>query len=1831
MCYIGNYETKINVRFLFWVFAAIGIPILIIILLTNASATTIYVDDSGGKDYTTIKGAINAASAGDTIYVYNGVYNENFLITKQITLVGESNQSTIVRGVGNPNDPGIAITSNYVSVSYLRIENFGCGIFASPVSNTNIIYTTITDSIIWGAYIEGDNNIVSGNTIINCKNSGTYSDPSIPKESYGISVTGNNNIFTSNVITNISSSKKSYGIYGRGSYNVFSYNKITDIKDSQGFNSEGMDLYGTGNVISYNIINNNDYSIGIVGSSTYNDVLQNTLTNSTYGAIIFGTYHTIKFNNLMNSSIMILQGENTVLDNTINNKPLLYYKNINATVSPQVLDNVYANGIILYNCSGVKIKNSSIDGGSIILDASSNIEIDSNNITSRWFGVLVFGGSNNTIISNTITNGGDGIYLRAGTENNIITHNVLTGHKHNGIKIEFGSNNSISMNNIYNNKEYGLYISEGRGTGNTAFNNWWGSASGPHNATSNPNGRGDNVSGIAQYSPWVTSYLNFSPSSASPKIITVDDSGGKDYTKIQDAINAAHPGDTVYIYNGTYREQITVYEDINIIGENNQSTIIEGNGAQNSSGIYIIEDSVNVSNINVDNFDIGIYIYYSSNDNVASNIITNSNEGIYVHSGSNNNIVSNIIADNSNVGISLLSASKNNIASNTLTNNSLGVSLLHSSNNTIETNIIEKTSGGYYENDTGLVGFWSMDEGSGTTVSDKSGNGNAGTLINGPTWVDGKYGKALLFDGADDYIDCGNNPSFDVVDLTLEAWIYPTSWVNGVAIITKRDSWSGTDWELFYNGVDQCIDMAFGQDNPVLRAYNTKPPLNQWSHLVYTKTGNNHVFYVNGIQTDSFTITVTVPTGDKIRIGKMGGDVDYVFNGIIDEVRIYNRALNQDEIKAHYAHYAPNAGISLSLTSNDNNIVSNTIMNGTNGISIYSSSDNNITSNIIMNNNKTGVSLSLASNNNITSNTITNNSDGVSISSSSNNNAIIDNIIAKNENNGIILQSSSGNNITLNNIHGNKQYGVYSDTSTGNSAYNNWWGDSSGPHNQTANPDGKGDNISGSIIDTSWVSSQINHPPVVATIGNKMAFVDTEFVLQINAIDRDENVLRYTDNTEIFEIDPTTGLIRFTPLNTKKGNYAITISVSDGIDTTNTIFNLSIPNRAPRIESIENQTAFVGSELTFYVNATDADNDILTYVDNSPLITIDSTTGLIKFTPLNTNKGNYAITISVGDGTDTTNTTFNLSVPNRTPRVEPIVNQTAFVGSELTFYVNAIDADNDTLTYASDSSLFYINTTTGLIKFTPLNTKKGNHTITISVNDGMDTTTGTLNLSIPNRSPVIATIVNQTVEVGVRFEYQINAIDPDNDTLIFTSNIGNITNTGIFSYISNITGLYNVRITANDTEQSTIRSFTLSIEVLNRPPIIVSPISQNATVGRLFFYRINATDADNDTLTYTDNTTFFIINQTTGTISFLPSISEIGRHNVTIFVSDGKNIVNTTFILNVNNASNIPPSLKITSEFNDIVSGTIKITGTSTDDFFVQHVQIRIDGGEWINATDNTSWSYYLDTTTLTNGEHRIDVRAYDGEFYSTEETLNIVVSNLKEERKENTMLRGNELLIFLVVGIIISSVILVTFYLRERKRHTTDAVVRQLPLSDVTQTSEITAHSYPEQYQQYAYPEGHQQTEQYPAPPHPEGYLPYPQDSLQQGYFTQIGEQPQYPQESYPGSKQMYVCPFCSKEVTYDEGSCPYCGNQYPEGYLPYPQEQYPPEQYPQNTSQEDFTQISEQPQYVQHGEGGEGQGSAPPQGSYPSSKQLYVCPFCGKEATYDEGTCPYCGNQIR
>lgn len=212
------------------------------------------------------------------------------------------------------------------------------------------------------------------------------------------------------------------------------------------------------------------------------------------------------------------------------------------------------------------------------------------------------------------------------------------------------------------------------------------------------------------------------------------------------------------------------------------------------------------------------------------------------------------------------------------------------------------------------IGFWQLDEGSGTNTYDSSGNTYTGALINGPVWAVGKKGGALSFDGVDDQVKISSATSLSgLSDMTLSAWINPRSFGgNGTGqgrILGKSDNASTARFALMLGTDGTSIQFNSGFDS-VGGSWKTPTgsvPLNSWSHiaLVYTHDlASTPTIYINGVAQAVSLIGApsgnAVPDDSSFYIGSRGINNARVFDGLIDQVRIYNRKLASSEVTTIY-------------------------------------------------------------------------------------------------------------------------------------------------------------------------------------------------------------------------------------------------------------------------------------------------------------------------------------------------------------------------------------------------------------------------------------------------------------------------------------------------------------------------------------------------------------------------------------------------------------------------------------------------------------------------------------------------------------------------------------------------------------------------------------------------------------------------------------------------------------------------------------------------------------------------------------------------------------------
>jgi PKD repeat protein len=199
----------------------------------------------------------------------------------------------------------------------------------------------------------------------------------------------------------------------------------------------------------------------------------------------------------------------------------------------------------------------------------------------------------------------------------------------------------------------------------------------------------------------------------------------------------------------------------------------------------------------------------------------------------------------------------------------------------------------------GLVAAYGFNEGTGTTTKDSSGRGNIGTIASAVWASAGKFGKALSFNGTSSWITVADSASLDLTSgMTLEAWVYPTAAMSAWRMLIGKQQPGGLAYFLYANGeVNRPVSGIYTSAEYVVNGSSVLP-INTWTHLAGTYDGAYQRLYVNGVLVSSRVQTGAIRTSnDVLRIGGNSIWNEY-FKGLIDEVRIYNRALSATEIQS---------------------------------------------------------------------------------------------------------------------------------------------------------------------------------------------------------------------------------------------------------------------------------------------------------------------------------------------------------------------------------------------------------------------------------------------------------------------------------------------------------------------------------------------------------------------------------------------------------------------------------------------------------------------------------------------------------------------------------------------------------------------------------------------------------------------------------------------------------------------------------------------------------------------------------------------------------------------
>ncbi|MCD6468033.1 MAG: right-handed parallel beta-helix repeat-containing protein, partial [Thermoplasmata archaeon] len=576
--------------------------------------------------WSNIQDAINNATDGDTVFVYNGTYYDNLIINKTINLVGENRKTTIIDG--NQSENVIRVTADWVNISSFTIQNGSGGFFGiSTGVNVEANHTSILNNLItnntgffnaYGIYIDSyNNNTIYGNTIVNNGEYGIY-----------LYNSSNNNI-SNNKIFNNSDESFSPFIYGYGVYLRYSDGNTIMNNFISNQTSGAIYLYhSSNNTVKRNEVYAEGGNTGTVSiRGVYLDHSRNNtfVENSFVNCSMFLNFNYVNVHELQ---FFIQNIEN----NTVNGKPLYYYKNQSGFSVPSD-----AGAVIVVNCSNVSLDSigniSHVDAGVQII-YSDDVEINNSRMENSSMGIVTFFSNNTRVNNNTLSNNLISIY-NCLSSNATFSDNDI-GDSLYGCYILLSNDTLVLHNNIHNNTlGVIIYISIGNNVSNNIFFN-------------------DSISIRGED---IKQYIHIIENN------TVND---KPFYYYKNQSSFAVPEDAggvilVNCTNATVQNLNMSYIDIGVNLAYCQGTLIRNNNISNAllamflyhsnnNTLYnndIHNNSYNQSNsYSINIYSIGLYLYYSTNNSIFCNNFTDNYYGVSVSGSDNNSFYHNNFIDN---------------------------------------------------------------------------------------------------------------------------------------------------------------------------------------------------------------------------------------------------------------------------------------------------------------------------------------------------------------------------------------------------------------------------------------------------------------------------------------------------------------------------------------------------------------------------------------------------------------------------------------------------------------------------------------------------------------------------------------------------------------------------------------------------------------------------------------------------------------------------------------------------------------------------------------------------------------------------------------------------------------------------------------------------------------------------------------------------------------------------------------------------------------------------------------------------------------------------------
>jgi parallel beta-helix repeat protein len=514
-----------------------------------------------------------------------------------------------------------------------------------------------------------------------------------------------------------------------------------------------------------------------------------------------------------------------------------------------------------------------------------------------------------------------------------------------------------------------------------------------------------------------------------------------EYATIQEAIDAANSGDTIYVHNQTYYENIFVNKTISLVGEDPETTIIDGSKSNETWNPVVYLYGEDAKNVSICNFTIrgsnsswGIYIVFHANAHIENNTVTNNSGGVLAYSSDDNTFVNNTVVSNNHEGILFIDSSQNTMRNNSMSGNAYNFGVLGSFfNHSIDTsNLVDGKPIYYLKNQSDLtinsssfpdVGYLALINCTKVTVENLSLTNNynglllvqtINSILRNNTFQNNLKGIDII-NSSNNTIESNNVTDSDWIGISLDD--SPNNRFVENQLVNN--------WLSFEVNGDSLND--FTQDIDTTNTVNGKfmRYLTNYSDLLANPSTLNNTGYLALVNCHNITAENFALENSEILIAFT-----------------QNSSIIENTISV--------GGMSL-VHSSFINLTDNTILKGESGISINYSGNNTIVKNNIAQSTQHGIILQNSSSNTISDNNVKNNSVGIELSSSSNNTILRNNVTDSSDYGGLFVYSSYNkivhNNFINNGIPGWQVVGSDSVDNSWDNGYpsgGNYWSDYNG-------------------------------------------------------------------------------------------------------------------------------------------------------------------------------------------------------------------------------------------------------------------------------------------------------------------------------------------------------------------------------------------------------------------------------------------------------------------------------------------------------------------------------------------------------------------------------------------------------------------------------------------------------------------------------------------------------------------------------------------------------------------------------------------------------------------